>query len=147
MEEIRGAKRFYGWPEDANFLVPDEVYAALPLPGSAPAAARCARTGTSCSRGTGRTTRTWPTSWTGCSCAPCPTDWDADIPAFPADPKGLAGREANGTVLNAVGARVPWLVGGSADLAPSTKTLHDLRGGRGLLGRRPGWAQPALRGA
>ncbi len=70
VEEIRGAKRFYGWPEDANFLVPDEVYAAFPLPASGPAGAPCARTGTSCSRGTGRTTRTWPTSWTGCSCAP-----------------------------------------------------------------------------
>ena len=57
-----------------------------------------------------------------------PDGWDADIPVFPADSKGLAGREANGTVLNAVGARVPWLVGGAADLAPSTKTLMTFEG-------------------
>jgi transketolase len=51
-----------------------------------------------------------------------PEDWDADIPTFPPDPKGLAGREASGKVLNAVAKNVPWLLGGAADLAPSTKT-------------------------
>ncbi len=51
-----------------------------------------------------------------------PENWDAAIPTFPADAKGLAGREASGTVLNAVAAGVPWLVGGASDLAPSTKT-------------------------
>src|SRR4051794_9522353 len=48
--------------------------------------------------------------------------WDADLPEFPADAKGLAGRDANGKVLNAVAARVPWLLGGSADLAQSNKS-------------------------
>ncbi|MBK8470434.1 MAG: transketolase [Actinomycetales bacterium] len=57
-----------------------------------------------------------------------PDGWDTDIPSFPADPKGIAGREANGMVLNAIGAKVPWLVGGSADLAPSTKTLMTFDG-------------------
>jgi transketolase len=51
-----------------------------------------------------------------------PDGWDADIPTFPADPKGKATRETSGQVLNAVARRVPWLIGGSADLAPSTKT-------------------------
>ena len=51
-----------------------------------------------------------------------PEGWDADIPVFPANDKGVASREASGTVLNAVAQRIPWLVGGSADLAPSTKT-------------------------
>ena len=51
-----------------------------------------------------------------------PDGWDADIPSFPADAKGVAGRDANAKVLNAVAARVPWLVGGSADLAPSNKS-------------------------
>jgi len=51
-----------------------------------------------------------------------PEGWDADIPSFPADAKGVAGRDANGKVLNAVAQRVPWLVGGSADLAPSNKS-------------------------
>jgi transketolase len=52
-----------------------------------------------------------------------PTDWDADIPTFPTDTKGTASRGAGGTVLNAIAARLPNLLGGSADLAPSTKTL------------------------
>jgi transketolase len=51
-----------------------------------------------------------------------PDDWDRELPVFPADAKGLAGREASSRVLNAVAANVPWLVGGSADLTPSTKT-------------------------
>ena len=55
-----------------------------------------------------------------------PDGWDADIPVFEADEKGLASRDAGGKVLNAIAKRVPWLVGGSADLAPSTKT--DIKG-------------------
>lgn len=55
-----------------------------------------------------------------------PEDWDADIPVFEADEKGLASRDAGGKVLNAIAKRVPWLIGGSADLAPSTKT--DIKG-------------------
>src|SRR5262249_23072202 len=51
-----------------------------------------------------------------------PPDWDAELPASPADTKGLAGRDASATVMNAVARRVPWLIGGAADLAPSTKT-------------------------
>ena len=55
-----------------------------------------------------------------------PEGWDADIPVFPADAKGLATRDSGGKVLNAIVGRVPWLIGGSADLAPSTKT--DIKG-------------------
>jgi transketolase len=121
-EEIRGAKRFYGWPEDATFLVPDEVYAHF----DAGIGAR------------GRALRTeWEQMFTRYAEAypeladhldrmqrrDLPEDWDVTIPTFPADPNGLAGREANGTVLNAVAQRVPWLVGGASDLGPSTKTL------------------------
>jgi transketolase len=51
-----------------------------------------------------------------------PDGWDADIPTFPADAKGLATRDSSGKVLNAIARHVPWLLGGSADLAPSTKT-------------------------
>ena len=54
-----------------------------------------------------------------------PGDWDQDIPVFPADEKGLATRVSSGTVLNALAAKLPWLLGGSADLAPSTMTLLD----------------------
>src|SRR5207244_421527 len=51
-----------------------------------------------------------------------PDGWDKDIPTFPADAKGVAGRDASGKVLNAIAKNVPWLIGGAADLAPSTKT-------------------------
>jgi transketolase len=54
-----------------------------------------------------------------------PEGWDADIPTFPADEKGMASRDAGGKVLNAIAPKLPWLVGGSADLAPSTKTYID----------------------
>src|SRR5437899_12234611 len=57
-----------------------------------------------------------------------PDGWDADIPSFPADPKGMAGRDASGKVENAVAKRIPWLIGGAADLAPSTKTRLTFEG-------------------
>jgi transketolase len=121
-EEIRGAKRFYGWPEDETFLVPDEVYAHFDA-------------------GIGARGRALRTDWEALFARYAeqypdladqldrmqrrvlPEGWDETLPAFPADPKGLAGREANGKVLNAVAQRVPWLVGGASDLGPSTKTL------------------------
>ena len=57
-----------------------------------------------------------------------PDGWDADLPTFPPDAKGLAGRDANGKVLNAVAQRVPWLIGGSSDLAPSNKSRLTFEG-------------------
>jgi transketolase len=57
-----------------------------------------------------------------------PEGWDKDLPSFPADPKGLAGRDASQKVLNVLAQRVPWLMGGSADLAPSTKTRLTFEG-------------------
>lgn len=121
-EEIRGAKAFYGWPEDSSFLVPDDVYETF-------------------ADGIGARGKKEREEWEALFAAYAteypeladevdrmqrrilPEDWDADIPAFEADAKGLAGREASGKVLNAVAGRVPWLVGGSSDLAPSTKTM------------------------
>jgi len=57
-----------------------------------------------------------------------PDGWDDDIPEFPADPKGIASRDSSGQVLNAIAKNVPWLVGGAADLAPSTKTHLSFEG-------------------
>jgi transketolase len=65
-----------------------------------------------------------------------PTGWDADIPTFPADAKGVASRASSGKVLNAVAKRVPWLLGGSADLAPSNNTML-LFDGAGEFNRTP----------
>jgi transketolase len=126
-EEIRGAKRFYGWPEDAQFLVPDAVYETF-------------RAGLGARGATAR--GDWETLFAAYRLAypelaaelehlqqrTLPDGWDAELPTFPADAKGLAGREANGQVLNAVAQRVPWLVGGASDLGPSTKTLLTFEG-------------------
>jgi transketolase len=119
--EVRATKRFYGVPEDVTFHVPQEVYAHF-------AAGMGAR---------GREARdTWMGAFEkyraqypdladqlyAMQHRRLPEGWDAEIPAFPADPKGKATRDTSGTVLNAIARRVPWLLGGAADLAPSTKT-------------------------
>ena len=65
-----------------------------------------------------------------------PEDWDAEIAPFPADAKGMASRASSGKVLNQVAKRVPWLLGGSADLAPSTITLLKFDGAGDFLGRQ-----------
>jgi transketolase len=67
-----------------------------------------------------------------------PEGWDRDLPAFKPDPKGLAGRDASGQVLNAIARRVPWLIGGAADLAPSTKTRLTLEGAGDFNAETPG---------
>src|SRR5262249_58605120 len=50
-----------------------------------------------------------------------PPGWDSELPVFPADPKGIATRESSGQVINALAKKVPWLLGGAADLSGSTK--------------------------
>ena len=126
-EEIRLTKRAYGWPEEAKFLVPDGVYERFhELLGR---------------RGHGLR-EAWMAKFADYGRAfpeladhlhkmqerQLPDGWDADLPSFPPDPKGMAGREASGKVENAVAKRVPWLLGGAADLAPSTKTRLTLDG-------------------
>ena len=120
VEEIRGAKRFYGWPEDESFLVPDKVRSHFADLGIRGAEVRAE----------------WDELFTGYSKEypeladqldrmqrrQLPEDWDADLPDYPADPKGAAGRDTNQKVLNIVAQRVPWLIGGSSDLAPSNKS-------------------------
>ena len=61
-----------------------------------------------------------------------PAGWDRNLPVFPADAKGIAGREASGKVLNVLAQNIPWFLGGSADLGPSNKTLLDLRRRRSI---------------
>jgi transketolase len=125
--EIKAAKKFYGWPEDAKFLVPEEVKKHF-------------------ADGIGTRGAKLRSEWMSRFEAykakhpkeadmlfrmqhrQLPEGWDKDIPTFPADAKGLAGREASAKVLNAVAKNVPWLIGGSADLTPSTKTRITLEG-------------------
>jgi transketolase len=119
--EVKKAKHSYDWPEDAKFLIPDGVYehfaAGIGARGSELRAA-------------------WMSLFSeyehehpdlaaellAMQRRELPAGWDADIPTFDADPTGVATRDSSGEVLNAIAPRVPWLIGGSADLAPSTKT-------------------------
>ncbi len=120
-DEIRLAKRNYGWPEDAKFLVPDGVRENF-------------------ANGIGKRGRDLRTDWEAMferykryfpeladhlqsmQRRELPKGWDKGLPVFPADPKGLASRDSSAKVLNALAQNVPWLIGGAADLAPSTKT-------------------------
>ncbi len=121
-EEIKLAKRAYGWPEDAKFLVPDGVQQHFQaVMGARGLAAREAWQGRFA-----RFREQQPAlaaEIETMEAGRLPADWDRDLVAFPADAKGLATRESSGKVLNAVAKHVPWLIGGAADLAPSTKTL------------------------
>ena len=136
-DEVRLAKRAYGWPEDAQFLVPDRVRERF-------------------AEGVGKRGRALRETWQKAFEAyrqkhpeaaaeiaqqlsrELPKDWDADLPIFPADEKGMATREASGKVLNAIAKRVPWLIGGAGDLAPSTKTKLTFEGAGNLERGQPG---------
>ena len=118
--EIKLAKKNYGWPEDAKFLVPEGVQENF-------------------ERVLGKRGRALRDGWMAkfneykakfpeladqleiMQRRELPAGWDKEIPNFPADPKGIATRDSSGKVLNAIAKNVPWLMGGSADLAPSTK--------------------------
>ena len=120
-EEVRLTKRDYGWPENAKFLVPDAVRDHF-----------AAGVGTRGPQARGR----WTELFTAYRSAyltlateiklierrELPAGWDAALPIFPADSKGIAGRDASSKVLNALAQNIPWLLGGSADLGPSNKT-------------------------
>ncbi len=126
-EEIRLTKRNFGWPEQANFLVPPEV----------PVYFR---------EGIGARGKMLQSDWVErfteyrehypeladhlvrMQFRQLPEDWDQDLPWFSPDPQGLAGREASARALNVFAERIPWLIGGSADLAPSTKTRLTFEG-------------------
>ncbi|MFN0009863.1 MAG: transketolase [Planctomycetota bacterium] len=121
-DEIRGAKKAYGWPEGAKFLVPEgvreRVRAGLGQRGNRASAEWRARFDAY--------RRQFPKLAADLDALlrdELPSGWEAALPSFPADAKGQATREASGKALNAIASKVPWLLGGSADLAPSTKTL------------------------
>ncbi|MGA2702984.1 MAG: transketolase [Isosphaeraceae bacterium] len=120
-DEVRLTKKFYGWPEDAKFLVPDGVYDHF-------------------KQGIGRRGKELRDAWFArleqykakypelalhldqMQHRQLPDGWDKGLPTYPADPKGIATRVSSGEVLNALAKNIPWLIGGAADLAPSTKT-------------------------
>jgi transketolase len=125
--EVRAAKRFYGWPEHEQFLVPPEVYGHFA--GGVGARGRTLRD--TWMQTFGRYASDYPEladALYRMQHRQLPDGWDSDIPVFPADSKGLATRDSSGRVLNAVARHLPWLVGGAADLAPSTKTALTFEG-------------------
>ena len=135
-EEVRLAKRSYGWPEDAKFLVPDGVREHF-------------------RDGMGRRGRGLHEAWMALfesyrtqypeladrlrrmQARALPDGWDADLPVFAADAKGLATRDSSGKVLNAIAPHYPWFIGGAADLAPSTKTHLNFEGAGDLQHNHP----------
>ena len=136
-EEVRLAKRSYGWPEDAKFLVPEGVREHF-------------------RNGIGRRGQELRNAWIERFASyrakypelagqidrmqrrELPPGWDAELPRFPADPKGVASRDSSGKVLNAIARHHPWLIGGAADLAPSTKTRLTFEGAGDLEAETPG---------
>jgi transketolase len=121
VEEIRLAKRAYGWPEDSDFLVPEGVrehFDAIFGQRGRSLRADWVRRFEGYRAAHPDLAKTFDALQAG---AP-PPGWDADLPVFPASAKGLASRVASGTVLNSIAERHPWLLGGAADLAPSTMT-------------------------
>jgi transketolase len=121
VEEIRLAKRSYGWPEDAKFLVPDGVREHF----SAGIGQRGGELRAIWSAGMETYRAKYPEladQIEKMQKRKLPDGWDTDLPSFPADSKGLASRDSSAKVLNAIASHYPWLIGGAADLAPSTKT-------------------------
>ena len=120
-EEIRGAKRAYGWPEDSSFLVPDGVYDRF-AEGMGKRGAEQRAAWLKLIEGYKKDFPELAAELEMMNQHSLPDGWDADIPSFPADAKGMATRDSSQKVLNAVARHVPWMIGGAADLAPSTKT-------------------------
>jgi transketolase len=120
-EEVRLAKEFYGWNPDAEFYVPEAVQTHFrDQSGRRGGKAHALwRELLSAYR------RQYPDladQTTRMQARNLPDKWETVLPTFPTDPKGTATRDSSGKVLNAIASKVPWLLGGAADLAPSTKT-------------------------
>jgi transketolase len=115
-EEVRETKRAYGWPEDAQFLVPDGVYEHF----ANGVGERGARERADWERRVAEGDPGVATQIEQMQRRELPEGWDADVPSFDADPEGIATRKASNEVLNSIAPRVPWLMVGSADLTGST---------------------------
>jgi transketolase len=120
-EEVRLTKRGYGWPDDARFLIPEGVYEHF----AAGVGARGAKTRSEWMELFSSYRANYPELATEIDLMQrreLPAGWDRNLPTFPSDEKGVAGREASGRVLNVLAQNIPWFLGGSADLGPSNKT-------------------------
>jgi transketolase len=120
-DEVRLTKEAYGWPPDAQFLIPEEVkqYMGKAVERGAKWESEWSGKFKSWSKDNPEFAKTWQQMVD----RELPVGWDKDIPTFPADAKGLATRDSSAKVMNAVAKNVPFFLGGAADLYPSTKTL------------------------
>ena len=126
-EEVRLCKRFYGWPEDAKFLVPDGVYDHF----ASGVGARGAEARQQWNDLFAAYTSQYPDLAREIELIErreLPDRWDRNLPVFPADAKGIAGRDASGKVLNVLAQNIPWFFGGSADLGSSNRTILTFEG-------------------
>jgi transketolase len=120
-EEVKLAKKSYGWPQDATFLVPDGVHEHFRR-GIGERGRKLHREWNETFADYGRRHPELCDELQSMQTREPPQGWDAGLPTFPADAKGLATRESSGKILNAIAERYPWLIGGAADLGTSTKT-------------------------
>jgi transketolase len=120
-DEVRLAKKFYGWPEDAHFLVPDGVRDRFDS-GFGTRGRALHREWKALRDAYAKQFPDLAAEFQAIETGVLPDGWDSDIPSFPADEKGMASRESSAKVLNAIAPHLPWLIGGAADLNPSTKT-------------------------
>jgi transketolase len=126
-DEVKLTKRAYGWPEDAKFLVPDGVYDHF----QAGIGARGAKAHGEWKQLFEQYRAQYPQEAAEIEMMQrreLPAGWDKNLPVFPADAKGVAGRDASGKVLNVLAQNIPWFLGGSADLGPSNKTTLTYKG-------------------
>src|SRR5204863_7299209 len=127
----------YGWPEEAQFLVPDGVREHF----AAGVGARGAEARTRWTALFGSYRAKYPelaNEIEQMQRRDLPAGWDRSLPVFPADTKGIAGRDASGKVLNVLAQNIPWLLGGSADLGPSNKTTLTYEGAGSFQAGSPG---------
>jgi len=126
-EEVRLCKRAFGFPEDAKFFVPNGVYEHF--------TAGIGKRGSAARQKWTELFESYRTQYPDLAAEvelmqkrELPTGWDRKLPVFPADAKGMAGRDASGKTLNVLAQNIPWFLGGSADLGPSNKTLFTYPG-------------------
>jgi transketolase len=136
-EEVRLTKRSYGWPEDAKFLVPDGVREHFTA-GIGERGAEARRRWTDLFDTYRAQHSDLASEIDQMQRRELPAGWDRNLPVFPADPKGVAGRDASGDVLNVIAQNIPWFLGGSADLAPSNKTTLKFDGAGDFQADSPG---------
>ena len=136
VEEVKLTKKRYGWPEDARFHVPDGVRdhfrEGMGSRGKSLRDTWFDRLDDYRARYPDLADELYRTQH-----RQLPEGWDRELPDFPADAKGLSGRDASGKVLNALAQNVPWLMGGAADLAPSTKTRLTFEGAGDFSAENP----------